>query len=260
MAEGDTIHRTARRLAGALVGQPLVDAEAPNARSPLRLQESRLGSLRGRRLDSAEARGKHLLLHFDEGTVLHCHQGMRGGWEIRPRSSEWRRPRGAAWLVLATDAIEAAQFGGPTLALLTEAEVRADRRLAGLGPDVLDPDFTPEKGMEALRRRVPASRQLGEALVNQTVLAGIGNVYKAEGCFAARISPWRRVDELDDEELRRVVLETASLMRAGLETGRRPRDVYRRAGAPCPRCGEPVRSRGQGDANRLTYWCPRCQA
>jgi endonuclease VIII len=91
------------------------------------------------------------------------------------------------------------------------------------------------------------------------VIAGVGNIYKAEGCFAARVSPWRRLFDVSDDELRRVVLETASLMRVGVETGRQPRDVYRRAGRPCPRCGETIRSRGQGDANRTTYWCPGCQ-
>src|SRR5690606_27180016 len=98
-----------------------------------------------------------------------------------------------------------------------------------------------------------------EALLDQTVVSGIGNVYKSEGCFAARVSPWQRLGELDDEQLRSVILETASLMRAGLVTGRRPRDVYRRAGAPCPRCGTAIVARGQGDGNRTTYWCPRCQ-
>jgi endonuclease VIII len=259
MAEGDTIHRTARRLGEAFAEGPLIAVDAPNPRSPLARQRRRLQSLAGRRLQRAEARGKHLLLHFEEGLALHCHQGMSGSWQIQRRGGRWRRPRSMAWVVLSTDGAEAAEFGGPLVELRTEAELALDPRLRALGPDVLGDGFTVEVGVAALRARAGTARELGEAMLEQSVLSGIGNVYKSEGCFAARISPWRRLGELDDEELRRVVLETAALMRAGFETGRRPRDVYRRGGAPCPRCGEPISSRGQGDANRTTYWCPACQ-
>lgn len=259
VAEGDTIHRTARRLATALGNSPLVAAEAPNPRSPLRRQRERLRSLTGRRLERAEARGKHLLLGFERGLVLHGHQGMRGSWRVYRRGEAWQRARSGAWVVLATERSEAAEFGGPRLALLTEAEVAAEPRLRSLGPDVLGDGFDVPAGVDALRRRATRERELGDALIDQSVLAGIGNIYKSEGCFAAAISPWRRLADASDDELRRVVLETASLMRAGVETGRQPRDVYRRAGRPCPRCGEAISSRGQGDANRTTYWCPNCQ-
>jgi endonuclease VIII len=259
VAEGDTIHRTAARLGAAFGDAPLVGAEAPSARSPLRRQRQRLESLVGRRLERAEARGKHLLLHFEGGTTLHGHQGMRGSWRIYRRGERWQRPRSGAWVVLATERAEAAEFGGPRLALLTEAEVANEPRLRSLGPDVLGDGFEVATGVAALRSRAARERELGEALVDQSVLAGVGNIYKAEGCFAARVSPWRRVADVSDEELGRVVLETASLMRAAVETGRQPRDVYRRAGRPCPRCGQPIASRGQGDANRTTYWCPNCQ-
>ena len=114
-------------------------------------------------------------------------------------------------------------------------------------------------GVAALRARAARETELGEVLLDQTVIAGIGNIYRTEGCFAARVSPWRRIADVSEEELGAVVLETASLMRAGLETGRQPRDVYRRAGRPCPRCGQTIRSRGQGDENRIAYWCPGCQ-
>jgi endonuclease-8 len=259
MAEGDTIHRIARRIAAALADEPLIEAEAPNPRSPLARQRGRLDSLTGRRLERAEARGKHLLLHFEDGLALHCHQGMTGSWQIHRRGRRWSRPLRTAWVVLATGAAEAAEFGGPLVELRTGPELALNARLRALGPDVLGDGFSVEHGVTALRKRAGAGRELGDALLDQTVLSGIGNVYKSEGCFAARISPWRRLGELEDDDLRRVVLETAALMRAGLETGRMPRDVYRRAGAPCPRCGTPIRFRGQGDANRATYWCPTCQ-
>jgi endonuclease VIII len=256
VAEGDTVHRNAARLQEALGGAPLVAVEAPSPRSPLRRQGRRLELLVGRRLERAEARGKHLLLRFEGGLALHCHQGMSGRWRIG-RAGEVES--GGAWLVLETERTGAAQYGGPRLALVTAAELDADRRLRALGPDILGQRFDVETGIRALRDRAAPDRQLGDALLDQTVIAGIGNIYKAEGCFAARVSPWRRVADVSDEELRRVVLETASLMRAGLQTARQPRDVYRRAGRPCPRCGEPIRARGQGDAHRTSYWCPGCQ-
>jgi endonuclease-8 len=103
------------------------------------------------------------------------------------------------------------------------------------------------------------NRALGEALLDQTVVSGVGNVYKSEGCFAAALDPWRPVSDLDDAGLGRLLKVLVNLMSTGLERGRRPRRVYRRAGMPCTRCGAPVRSRGQGDANRTTYWCPGCQ-
>jgi endonuclease-8 len=259
MAEGDTVHRTAIRIAAALAERPLLAAAAPNPRSPLRRQRQRLDSLIGRRLERAEARGKHLLLRFDDLTI-HCHHGLRGGWQILRRGERWRRPRSSAWVVLATEGAEAAEFGGPHLALLTVAELAREPRLRALGPDVLGEGFDVPTGVAALRARTARERELGDALLDQNVMAGIGNIYKAEGCFAARVSPWRRLADCSDEELGRVVLETASLMRAGVQTGRQPRDVYSRLGRPCPRCGGPISSRGQGDANRTTYWCAACQS
>jgi endonuclease VIII len=253
--EGDTIHRAAARLAEALEGQRLRAAEAPNPRSGL---GDRVVALRGRTLERAEPRGKHLLLHFDDELVLHSHLGTNGSWQVYARRSRWRRPRGAAWLVLSTASRDAVQFGGSTLELLAESELARHPRLSALGPDVLDAGFSPRGDAAALRRTGP-DRELGDALLDQRLVSGVGNVFKSEGCFAAGLDPWRRVGELSDDELVRVVSETAALMRAGLE-GRRPeRHVYRRAKLPCPRCGAPLRARGQGDANRTTYWCGRCQ-
>jgi endonuclease-8 len=258
VAEGDTVHRNAGRIAAALGDAPLLDAAAPNPRSGLRLQTDRLRSLAGRRLESAEAHGKHLFLRFEGQLTLHGHQGVSGSWHVYERGAPPQRPLGGAWVVLSTQAATAAEFGGPRLALRTEAELRADPRLRSLGPDLLAPEFSAARGVAALRGTEP-TRELGDALLDQRLIAGIGNVYKAEGCFAAGVDPWRRLQHLSDEDLRRIVLETTSLMRAGLERRRGPNSVYRRAGRPCPRCGARIRSRGQGDANRITYWCPRCQ-
>jgi endonuclease VIII len=259
VAEGDTIHRTARRLERALAGQRILDAAVPNPASPLRSQTARLGELRGGRLERAEAKGKHLLLHFETGLALHCHLGMRGSWSIHEPGSRWRHPRGGAWIVLSTAIAEAAQFGGARLALRTEGELRSDPRIASLGPDLLAPGFEPAVAVAALRA-TDQNRAVGEAVLDQRVVAGVGNVYKSEGCFAASIDPWRVLSELTGSELQRLISELRGLMVAGLERGRRARRVYRRRGQPCPRCGTPIRSGGQGDANRTTYWCPSCQA
>jgi len=258
VAEGDTIHRLARRLERALAGRRLVSATAPSAASPLRLRPERLAALRGASLTGAEARGKHLLLHFDDELALHCHLGMSGSWRVRREGERWPRVVAGAWLVLGAEGIEAAQFGGSRLALRTEAELRSDRRLAELGPDPLAKGFTANLGLAALRA-TDQSRALGEALLDQRVIAGIGNVYKSEGCHAAWLSPWRPLAELTDDDLVRAITETGALMRSGLERGRQPHRIYRRAGGPCPRCATTIRSGGQGDVNRTTYWCPGCQ-
>jgi endonuclease VIII len=257
VAEGDTIHRTARALNGALSGKPIADVAVPSPRSALHRQRDRLERLLGTALTEAEARGKHLLLHFDGGLVLHSHLGMRGSWRIGSAGDRAARDR-RAWIVLATDETQAIELNGSRLELRTEGEVRSDPRLQGLGPDVLAPDFNAELGLRVLRQ-ADQSRHVGEALLDQRVLAGIGNIYKSEGCWSARIDPWQQLSELDDNELRRLVIETAALMRYGLETGRVPHSIYRRGGQPCPRCGTRIQARGQGDANRTTYWCGTCQ-
>ena len=258
MAEGDTVHRIARRLEQALGGREIVDVSAPNPQSPLRRQAARLEELRGAKLTRAEARGKHLLLHFEGDLVLHSHLGMRGSWRVRAAGESPAEER-RAWVVLAVPGGEALELGGSHLLLRREGEIRGDPRLRQLGPDVLAAEFDAATGVDALRG-ADQTRQVGEALLDQRVLSGIGNIYKCEGCWSARVDPWRALAELDDDELRRLVIEVAALMRYGVETGRPPRSVYRRAGQPCPCCGARIASRGQGDANRTTYWCRSCQS
>src|SRR5919204_177621 len=116
-----------------------------------------------------------------------------------------------------------------------------------------------ERGMVGNMRREPSGREIGDALLDQRLVAGIGNLWKAESLWRARVSPWRRLGDLTDDELRAALAEAARLMRGSLEGIREKRAIYGRAARPCPRCGTPIRSRGQGDANRTAYWCPRCQ-
>jgi endonuclease-8 len=254
MAEGDTILRAARRIEAALGGGRLA-VRAPNPRG----RAAGVERLDGALLERVEARGKHLLLHCGP-LVLHSHLAMSGSWHLYRREEPWRKPPGAAWAVLGGDEWEAVEFGGPTLRVLRSESLRRDPTLARLGPDILAPEL--DLGLERLAcetvGRVP-ERELGDALLDQTLVAGIGNIFKSESCFAARISPWRRVGDLDEDEVTAVLAAARELMLAAVAGGRRPHSVYRRAGRPCPVCGTPIASRGQGDANRTTYWCPNCQ-
>jgi endonuclease VIII len=252
MPEGDTIHRIAERMRVALAGRVVERAEAPSPRSPLHSQAS---ELQGQTLDAVEARGKHLIAHFSGGVALHSHLGMNGRWFIR---ADGRLPYGKPWLVLAAGRAVASQVGGKTLRLVSESRLRNDPGLAQLGPDPLAADFDREEAAGRLLR-AGASTAIGEALLDQGLIAGVGNVIRIEACFRAGISPWRPVADLDADEAVRVVAECQRVMLATLRTGRRPSTMYKPAGRICPRCGGPVSSRGQGDANRTTYWCPHCQ-
>lgn len=252
MAEGDTILRLARRFEATLVGEA-VGAAAPNPRG----KAAGIERLDGRTLERAEARGKHLMLGFGE-VALHSHLGMSGGWHFYKPGSRWRRPRSSAWAVLSADGWEAVQFGGPTLQVGPTARMRGNPQLTRLGPDILAEEFDPDAVIAAMR--ADSTRGLGDALLDQTLIAGIGNIFKSEACFAARIDPWRAVGDLSDEELRRVLLAARAQMLSAVERGDRHRfQIYKRRQAVCPSCRGPISSRGQGDANRTTYWCPRCQ-
>lgn len=250
VAEGDTILRLARRLDAALAGERIA-AAAPNPRGRVAGVEQ----LDGRRFDGAEPRGKHLVLHFGE-LSLHSHLGMSGGWHLYRRSAPWRRPRSTAWAVLRGGEQLAVQFGGPTLRVLPTDRLRRDPQLARLGPDILANDFDPDPVLSALR--ADPTRGIGDALLDQGHVAGIGNIFKSEACFAARVDPWRSVGELSDQELATVLAAARKKMLEAVASGRHKSAVYRRRG-PCLVCGGPISSRGQGDANRTTYWCPNCQ-
>jgi endonuclease-8 len=251
VAEGDTILRAARRIEGALAGEEL-EVRAPNPRG----RAARVERLDGRVLERVEPRGKHLLLRFGD-LILHSHLGMSGSWRVAARDASFGKPIAGAWVLLSGGGQQAAQFGGPTLRVLSASQLRLDPILSRLGPDVLGVEFDPTAAVRSLR--TAPDRALGEALLDQTLIAGIGNIFKSEACFAARLDPWRRTDDLTDEELLRGIEAARDLMRAAADSGRHPNAVYRHANRPCPRCGTSIRSRGQGDANRTTYWCPSCQ-
>jgi endonuclease VIII len=243
MPEGDAIHRAARRLQ-PLVGQTL-EVESPHPQAAVKNLPEKLS---GRRLDAVEAVGKNLLLRFEGGLVLRSHLRMRGRWQLRPRNGGGR---GRPWLVLRGAEQEAVLWNGPVLEL-------HGRGVRGLGPDILaePPDLD---AMLARFRMADQGREVGEALLDQRLVAGIGNAWKAEALWRTRLSPWRKLRDLPDPELRSMLAQAAGLMRSSLEGRRERKATYRRAGRPCPRCGTPIRSRGQGDDNRIAYWCPSCQ-
>ncbi len=257
MPEGDTIHRAAVRIRAVLAGHVPEQILTPHPRHRAERWPEQLAD---RAVRAVDAHGKHLFLRFEGGLTVHSHLRMSGAWDIRREGERWRRARTRAWLVLRRAGGEVIQFDGPVLELVSDPRLRAHPLLRTLGPDVLAGSFERDRFLARLRAG-DARRPIGEALLDQRVVAGIGNVWKAESCFAARVDPWRAVGLLGDDEALALVDFARERMRVCVERGHgeRPEAVYRRAGRPCPRCGQTVLCRGQGDENRVTYWCPGCQ-
>jgi endonuclease VIII len=257
MPEGDTIAWAANRIRPVLEGVAPDEIATPHPRHALDRWPERLS---GRTVTNVDTHGKHLFVHFEGGLVLHSHLGMSGAWAVYPTGRRWRRSASRAWIVLKSRGHEVIEFDGPLLELVTEGRTRFDQRLAALGPDVLAGRFDAERFLTRLRSD-DQTRTIGDALLDQRNVAGIGNIWKAEGCWEASIDPWRRVSEVPDAEAVAIVEALRPRMSLSAREGPRTIDprVYRRVGQPCRRCGTKIVSRGQGDANRTTYWCPGCQ-
>lgn len=243
MPEGDSLHRVAARLQ-VLVGER-VEVESPHPRGHA---TGVAPALDGRVLESVQAVGKNLLLRFEGGVTLRSHLRLSGRWRVERRGGT---RVGRPWLVLRGQEWEAVQWNGPVLSL-------ARGSVARLGPDLLADDVGVDEVVARLRRSEP-ERRLGEALLDQRLVAGIGNLWLAELLWQARVSPWLTLGDATDAELSAGLGWARRAMRASVVDARPPCSVYRRAGRPCPRCGSPVRSRGLGDANRTAYWCDSCQ-
>lgn len=278
MPEGDTIWRSAAALHSALAGRTVtgIDTSVPQVR---RLVPGRLV---GQTVEGVEARGKHLLHWFEpSGLALHTHMRMTGSWHLYAPDAAWRKPRRLARLVLRTAEVDAVAFSVPVIELLSAHQVESHRSLVVLGPDPLAGDAKGTVDLAEATRRLDglAARPIGEALLDQRVLVGIGNVYKNEVLFIHAVDPWTPVADLP-EATRLALLRTASeLLRANVahhgpqrittrppaevgRAGRRGSDavwVYGKAGRPCPRCGRPIQSASLGDQARVTYWCRGCQ-
>jgi endonuclease VIII len=259
--EGDTVWRTARHLDQALSGSTLTSSD-------LRVPALATTDLSGFAVEGTVSRGKHILTRLSSGEsalTLHTHLKMEGSWHLYRPGSRWRRPGHQARVVLHTEAWTAVGFALGIVELFPRADESS--AVGHLGPDLLGPDWSEQ---EAVRRLSSSPhRAIGEALLDQRNLAGIGNIYKAELCFLAGISPWLPVAEVPD--LTKLVRRARLVLDANKErveqstTGdlRRGRTmwVYRRDKQPCRRCGTPVRVAMQGDeaVERATYWCPACQ-
>ena len=258
MPEGDTIHNAARRVRAVLLDRVPEQILTPHPRHQADRWPERLA---GRAVRSVDAHGKHLFVRFDGELTLHSHLRMTGSWGVHREGARWKRARRRAWLVLRSGEWDVVQFDGPVLELMREPRTRFDRRLAALGQDVIGERFDEQAFLRRLRDE-DRERAIGDALLDQRILAGIGNVWKSEACFAAAVNPWRALGQLDEERTIAIVRFARERMRESADGdgfSSRPRAVYNRAGMPCARCATAIRSHGQGDDNRLTFWCPGCQ-
>jgi endonuclease-8 len=258
--EGDTLFRVATTLGKALTGKALTRFSS----SLPALADARLD---GHVVTRVEARGKNLLIHFDDGRALHTHLRMTGSWHLYRPGETWQKPVGQARAVLETADFVVVCFNAPVVDLLAAGGAERHEGLKRLGPDLLKDDFDPVEARRRLRER--GDLAIGDALMAQGALAGIGNVYKSETLFLCRTSPFVRVDDLDDVALDRIVAKAQALMKQNLEGfPRRTRAalagprlwVYDRSGRPCLECGTLIKVWRQGMGGRTTYYCPRCQA
>jgi endonuclease VIII len=255
--EGDTIAWHANRIRPVLEGRVPDEIRTPQPRHGRDRWPERLG---GRVLARVDTHGKHLFLRFDGGLTLHSHLRMTGSWGVYRPGRRWGRSPRRAWLILRAGEVEVVQFDGPVLELMTDGRTRFDQQLSGLGPDVLAGTFDRDRFLIRLRGDDP-TRTIGDALLDQRTVAGIGNMWKAEGCWEAQVDPWRATREVSNDEAIAIVEGMRPRMQLSASDGPRAivHQVYGKRGQPCPRCGTPIRSRGQGEDNRTTYWCPGCQ-
>lgn len=274
MPEGDTIFRSARALHRALAGQKVIAFDSVYA--PLVSVHDNT-PLTGRTVDRVEARGKWLLIYFSGDLILLTHMLMHGSWHIYRCGERWQRPRRQMRIVITTDDFEAVAFEVPVAQFHTGRSLERHTSLPKLGPDLLKPAFAEEDAISRIRSR--SAEEVANVLMNQQVMAGIGNVFKSEVCFACGVHPFRLVATLTHNEIECLVdtarkqlsanvLESSTdgpVTYSGARRTRRTSDdgarlwVYGRQGRPCRRCGTAILTRKQGPGVRSTYWCPECQ-
>lgn len=263
MAEGHAVIRWARAL-NALVGEPLVEV-----RLPKRWGE-RGSALIDAHITAVTTHGKHLLLHLSNGETLHTHAMQYGSWQIGERDMPLRKEAKYVRLRLVTPEHEAVFYHGPVIELLRPDELDNHGALLALGPDVMAADF--DRDEAARRTQAAGERPIGDVVLDQRVMAGIGNIFKSEGLFLARIDPRRSAAEVSRAELDRFVDEVAPLMWRGTErygktvtttpeqqAAGQLHYVYRRRGHACLVCGTKIEMVRQGELDRSTYFCPHCQ-
>lgn len=274
MPEGDTIFRSARTLDRALKGNTVVAFDTAYA------QLARVNDntpLVGRLVERVESRGKWLLVYFSGDLILVTHMLMSGSWHLYRRGEQWRRTRSHMRISLSTDGFEAVAFDVPVAHFHTERSLQRQTTIPKLGPDLLGAEFYTDDAI--LRIRAQGEEEIANVLLNQRVIAGIGNVFKSEICFACQIHPFRHVTSLSKSEIDCLLQSSRKLMRLNVadgagdgivtySAGRRTTGasnpgarlfVYGRQGRPCRRCGSSILMRKQGSGARSTYWCPTCQ-
>jgi endonuclease-8 len=258
--EGDTLFKVAARLRPALQGHHLVRFEAP------RLVGA--APALGERIEKVEARGKHLLIHFERGLVLRTHLRMTGSWHVYRERERWRKPAYLARAVVGSDSgWVGVCFQAPVVETY-HARAAVPAALAALGPDLCLTSSLADEGLDDIVDRTATiaapDLTIGEALLDQRIAAGVGNVYKSEACFAAGLDPATPVHDVPRDVRRRVWQIAARQLQANLGAPERRTHpaglaVYGRRGQPCHRCGTPIRMAPQGEPPRSTYWCPTCQ-
>jgi len=256
--EGDTVWLAGHNLRRALAGERLV-------RSDFRVPRYATTDLSGRKVLDVASRGKHLLWRLDDGLSLHTHFMMDGTWHLYRRGQRWRSPAFEARVVLETERWQAVGFRLPVLDLI--ATKREDEVVGHLGPDLLGDDWDADEATARLEAR--SGMAIGEALLDQTVMAGVGNVYRCELCFLRGLDPWTPVSEVPDRrgviDLAKRLLElnrhSARHVTTGVDRPGRTHWVYGRQGMPCRRCGSAVRKPDQPSygSERIVFWCPSCQ-
>lgn len=263
MPEGDTIFRAARSLGKWLEGRTITAARSQRLKVPA-------DRLVGRTVESVEAQAKHLLIRFSGGDVLHTHMRMTGSWHLYSAGDRWRKPAWQARVVLEAGDRVAVCFNAPVVELLAQGEEERHPSLSGLGPDILDHPFDMEEVLRRVRRQ-PPQRAVGDVLLDQRILSGIGNIYRCETLFLTRIHPETSAAALDDAALTALIEQAAALMRANLRPapgydrrfgpagGPSGPLVYGRTGRPCFRCRAAIRTAVTGDGPRDVWWCPTCQ-
>lgn len=275
MPEGDTIFRTARALGRALAGRPITGFRSTYPRLTRYNDDAPLA---GQSVASVESRGKWLLIHFSGGATLATHMLMNGSWHIYRPGQPWQQPRINMRIVLETADYLAVGFRVPVAEMHTPDSLRRDRRIPSAKTDVLSADFDSDEA--AQRVRAHGGEAIADVLLQQDVLAGVGNVFKSEVCFVTGVNPYCKVASLGGSQLRAIIAAAQRLIRSnvledsgdtivtfGGRTRRTTHEsdpgarlwVYGRAGEACRQCGESIRRRIQGPDARVTFWCPGCQ-
>ncbi|MEP7360353.1 MAG: DNA-formamidopyrimidine glycosylase family protein [Chloroflexota bacterium] len=265
MPEGDTLARIATALRPILAGKRITSARG-------RFGGPRLELVIGSTVTDVEARGKHLLIGFDNGLTLHTHLGLHGSWHRYRAGETWRRPLARAVAILDTKDATAVCFDAPTVELIETRALAAHPALRALGSDTATTQFDLEAALAALRVTHRANTPLGDALIDQSALAGLGNVYRSELPFIERVNPFTPLVQVSDAKLRALVERGAALVKSNSAGGTRvtttagsPSNVYvyGRTGRPCPRCATRIVSKATrahpGAPPRRAYWCPSCQ-